>query len=112
MQKNIKIVRIITGEDIIGDFSQGNGEVVVKKPYIIYPTSAPKPGEAIKFGMFTYIPYAETEEIKFKDDKIITVVEMYLKLWIDTQRDLKDKIIIRVLIQLILKYALKKTILT
>ena len=25
--------------------------------------------------MFTYIPYAETEEIKFKDDKIITVVE-------------------------------------
>ena len=75
MQKNIKIVRIITGEDIIGDFSQGNGEVVVKKPYIIYPTSAPKPGEAIKFGMFTYIPYAETEEIKFKDDKIITVVE-------------------------------------
>lgn len=75
MKKNIKIVRIITGEDIIGDFSQGNGEVVVKKPYIIYPTSAPKPGESIKFGMFTYIPYAETEEIKFKDDKIITVVE-------------------------------------
>ena len=52
MKKNIKIIRIITGEDIIGDFSQGNGEVVVKKPYIIYPTSQPKPGEAIKFGMF------------------------------------------------------------
>ena len=75
MKKNIKIIRIITGEDIIGDFSQGNGEVVVKKPYIIYPTSQPKPGEAIKFGMFTYIPYAETEEINFKDDKIICVVE-------------------------------------
>ena len=75
MKKDIKIVRIITGEDIIGDFSQGNGEVKVKQPYIIYPTSAPKPGEAIKFGMFTYIPYAETEEITFKDEKIITVVE-------------------------------------
>ena len=75
MKKNIKIIRIITGEDIIGDFSQGNGEVAVKKPYIIYPTSQPKPGEAIKFGMFTYIPYAETEEINFKDDKIICVVE-------------------------------------
>ena len=60
---------------ILSSQTEITGEVVVKKPYIIYPTSAPKPGEAIKFGMFTYIPYAETEEIKFKDDKIITVVE-------------------------------------
>ena len=42
---------------------------------IIYPTSQPKPGEAIKFGMFTYIPYAETDDISFDEKHILVVVE-------------------------------------
>ena len=73
----IKILRLITGEDIIGDYSENENNTIVtlKQPYIIYPTSQPKPGEAIKFGMFTYIPYAETEEIFFDSDKILTIVE-------------------------------------
>ena len=72
----IKILRLITGEDIIGDFSEeASNQVKLKKPFIIYPTSQPKPGEAIKFGMYTYIPYAETEEITFNNDKVITIVD-------------------------------------
>ena len=29
----------------------------------------------MKFGMFTYIPYAETDTVTFADDKILTTVE-------------------------------------
>ena len=47
MKKNIKIVRLTTGEDLIGEVQEGSGIVNIKKPYIIYPTSQPKPGEAI-----------------------------------------------------------------
>ena len=75
MKKNIKIVRLTTGEDLIGEVQEGSGIVNIKKPYIIYPTSHPKPGEAIKFGMFTYIPYAETDDISFDEKHILVVVE-------------------------------------
>ena len=37
----VKIVRLITGEDIIGEISKKDGTTSVKHPYIIYPTSAP-----------------------------------------------------------------------
>ena len=43
MKKNIKIVRLTTGEDLIGEVQEGSGIVNIKKPYIIYPTSQPKP---------------------------------------------------------------------
>tara|TARA_Y100000768_G_scaffold213602_1_gene160938 strand:+ start:3676 stop:3981 length:306 start_codon:yes stop_codon:yes gene_type:complete len=75
MKKNIKIVRLTTGEDLIGEVQEGSGVVNIKKPYIIYPTSQPKPGEAIKFGMFTYIPYAETDDISFDEKHILVVVD-------------------------------------
>lgn len=73
--EKVKVVRLITGEDIIGTTSQKDGKTSVKNPYIIYPTSAPEAGKSVKFGMFTYIPYAETEEIFFDSDKILTIVE-------------------------------------
>ena len=71
----VKIVRLITGEDIIGEISKKDGTTSVKHPYIIYPTSAPEAGKSVRFGMFTYIPYAETESVTFADDKILTTVE-------------------------------------
>ena len=75
MKKNIKIVRLTTGEDLIGEVQEGSGIVNIKKPYIIYPTSQPKPGEAIKFGMFTFIPYAETDSVKIEQSKTLLIVE-------------------------------------
>ena len=48
MSKNIKIVRLITGEDLIGEVSVSEDIVEIKKPFIIYPTQQPRPGEAIK----------------------------------------------------------------
>ena len=35
MKKNIKIVRLTTGEDLIGEVEEGSGIVNIKKPYII-----------------------------------------------------------------------------
>ena len=38
MSKNIKIVRLITGEDLIGEVSVSEDIVEIKKAFIIYPT--------------------------------------------------------------------------
>ena len=43
MSKNIKIVRLITGEDLIGEVSVSEDIVEIKKPFIIYPTQQPRP---------------------------------------------------------------------
>ena len=75
MSKNIKIVRLITGEDLIGEVAVSADIVEIKKPFIIYPTQQPRPGEAIKFGMFTFIPYAETDTIKIEQAKTLLIVE-------------------------------------
>lgn len=72
--EEVKVVRLITGEDIIGTINQKDGKVSIKHPYIIYPTATPEPGKSVKFGMFTYIPYAETDEVFFDSDKILTMV--------------------------------------
>jgi|TARA_B100001758_G_C18145022_1_gene470950 hypothetical protein len=75
MSKNIKIVRLITGEDLIGEVAVSEDIVEIKKPFIIYPTQQPRPGEAIKFGMFTFIPYAETDSVKIEQSKTLLIVE-------------------------------------
>ena len=48
MKKNIKIVRLTTGEDLIGEVQEGSGIVNIKKPYIIYPTSQPCSGAPLE----------------------------------------------------------------
>ena len=38
--KNVKIIRLQTGEDIIGDVSESQGLVTIKKPFTIIPMQA------------------------------------------------------------------------
>ena len=45
--------------------------VEIEKPFIIYPTQQPRPGEAIKFGMCTLIPYAEADSVKTEQSKTL-----------------------------------------
>jgi hypothetical protein len=73
--EEVKIVRLITGEDIIGTTIQKDGKTTIKSPYVIYPTATPEAGKSVKFGMFTYIPYAETDEISLEDKNILVVVK-------------------------------------
>ena len=72
-EKKYKDSKINNSEDLIVEVQEVR-IVNIKKPYIIYPTSQPKPG-TIKFGMFTYIPYAETDDISFDEKHILVVVE-------------------------------------
>ena len=39
--KNIKIMRLVTGEDIIGNISESQGLITIKKAFVIIPMQNP-----------------------------------------------------------------------
>ena len=70
----IKILRLSTGEDVIGQIQNQSGEITeIKKAFVIIPTqSAPgKPGQLM---LTPYLPYATEDVIKIKREHIIAEV--------------------------------------
>ncbi len=69
----IKLWRLTTGEDIIGNRADETeeGYTLIKKPFVLIPMQG-KPGQPMQIGFHPYIPYTKDEVIKIKDINIIT----------------------------------------
>ena len=70
--KNVKIIRLQTGEDIIGDVSESQQVVTIKKPFTIIPMQA-QPGKPVPVVLTPWMPYTVARELTIDTNKVITI---------------------------------------
>ena len=70
---NVKIIRLQTGEDIIGEVTEGD-VVSIKKPFTIIPMQA-QPGKPVQLVLTPWMPYTDDRELIIDDSKVITMAK-------------------------------------
>ena len=71
----IRVFRLTTGEDLIGDKQEsGQDTTTIKKPFVLLPMQ-PAPGKPVSVGFTPYSPYANSDTITIKTANIISEVE-------------------------------------
>ena len=63
---NIKAVRLVSGEELIGDWN--DEKYIITNPVIMLPVGKDQ------LGFSPWIPYVEEEEVQLKEQHIITVL--------------------------------------
>ena len=63
---NIKIVRLISGEELIGDWDEE--KKIITNPVVMIPVAKDQ------LGFQPWIPYAEEEEVPLKEEHIVVVL--------------------------------------
>ena len=63
---NIKVVRIVSGEELIGDWNDEKSTIT--NPVIMVPVAKDK------LGFSPWIPYVEEEEFPLKEQHIVTIL--------------------------------------
>ena len=72
---NIKLMRLSTGEDLIGDLKNLDaGGALIENPCIVYLSQNPNGGPA-NLGMTRWMPYAENKEFLLERQFIVTVAD-------------------------------------
>ena len=69
---NIKIVRIVSGEELIGDWNDETKTIT--QPVVMIPVAKDQ------LGFQPWIPYSEEEEMTFKEQHIVVVLTPDAKL--------------------------------
>ena len=69
---NIKILRLITSEELIGDWNRETN--TISNPVVMVPVSKDQ------IGFTPWIPYAKEEDIKLKEEHILSVLTPDTKL--------------------------------
>ena len=60
--KNVRVIRLQTGEDVIADLEEGSERHTLKKAFVIIPMQS-KPGQPVQLMMTPYMPYSADDEI-------------------------------------------------
>ena len=72
---DVKIIRLITGEDVISKTKEDSGEgIELHKPFVIIPTQA-APGKPVQLMRTPYSPYSKEPTVTIKKDKVVSIVE-------------------------------------
>ena len=69
---NIKVIRIVSGEELIGDWNRETNTIT--SPVVMVPIAKDQ------LGFQPWIPYAEDKEITFKEQHIVVVLTPDTKL--------------------------------
>lgn len=72
---NIKLVRLVTGEDILTEFEQGDGTVKFTNPLIVYINPPQGPGQSASVGISQWVPYSTSKEFTINESKVVFVAE-------------------------------------
>ena len=72
---NLKIFRLSTGEDVIGQkIDNDNLEITeIKQPFVIVPMQS-KPGGPVSLALTPYMPYAEEDTVSIKRNNVVAEV--------------------------------------
>lgn len=68
----IKIMRLSTGEDVIGEINEDGSLVTAKDAFAIIPMQS-SPGKPVQLMMTPWMPYSEEKTITVDKDKVITI---------------------------------------
>lgn len=71
--KNVKIIRLSTGEDVIGDIDVRDDHILVKKSFVLIPRQS-APGQPVQLMLSPWQPYTDDQEIKVDNTKVITMI--------------------------------------
>ena len=71
----LKIFRLSTGEDVIGQKLENNNSETtqIKQPFVIVPMQS-KPGGPISLALTPYSPYAEEDTVSIKRHNVVAEV--------------------------------------
>ena len=72
--KNVRVIRLQTGEDVIADLEEGSERHTLKKAFVIIPMQS-NPGQPVQLMMTPYMPYSADDEIVIEKDKVVTIVK-------------------------------------
>lgn len=72
---NIKLVRLVTGEDILTEFAQDDDVVTFTNPLIVYITPPQSAGQSASVGLSQWVPYAANKEFVIDSSKVVFVAE-------------------------------------
>ena len=72
--QDVKILRLVTGEDVIAKVGENDQGVSLNKAFVIIPTQS-QPGKPVQLMMTLYAPYAKSDTVTIKSDKIISIVD-------------------------------------
>ena len=68
----IKIMRLTTGEDVIGKIEEKDGLVTAEDAFAIIPMQS-SPGKPVQLMMTPWMPYSHDKTITVDKDKVITI---------------------------------------
>ena len=71
---DVKILRLITGEDVIAKVEENDQGLSLNKPFVIIPHQQ-GPGKPVQLMMTLYSPYSKSNSVTIKNDKVISMVE-------------------------------------
>jgi len=71
--KNIKIIRLSTGEDVIGEIEEKDDRIVVRKSFVLIPRQT-APGGPVQLMLSPWQPYTDDEAIEVTNDKVIVMM--------------------------------------
>ena len=71
---DVKIIRLMTGEDVIAKIGENDQGTSLSKPFVIIPTQK-APGQPVQLMMTPYMPYADEDRITIAQDKVVTTVK-------------------------------------
>lgn len=71
--RNVKIIRLSTGEDVIGDIDVRDDHILVKKSFVLIPRQV-APGQPVQLMLSPWQPYTDDQEIKVDNTKVITMI--------------------------------------
>lgn len=72
MIENVKLVKLINGEEIVAQVTENDTHYICKDPVGIGPTQ--QGDGAMSVGFFPFIPYAEEGDFEFRKEVVIIVV--------------------------------------
>lgn len=66
---NIKVIRLLNGEELIGKYSESPTHATLEKVGIVQMIPTQK---GVNIGLFPFAPYAEEETFEFSHEHIVT----------------------------------------
>ena len=72
---DIKLVRLVTGEDVLTEYEAVDGGAKFTNPLIVYVQPPEHPGQTARVGISQWVPYADTKEFHVAADKLVFVTE-------------------------------------
>ena len=76
MALNVKLIRLITGEELISEVLNDNEKVVMKNPIriVVMPNSSRDPKATPTIGFAPWIEFADTDKIELDKSHILYIV--------------------------------------